>query len=95
MDEESVRKSKVVVDTIEVTLREAGDIIIPLSKGFISKSHIYAELGEIVIGKKTGRISSREITLFKYQGLAVQDVLLSYWVYQTAKEHNTGKEVEI
>ena len=47
----------------------------------ISKD-IHAELGEIVSGKKKGRTSDAEITLFDSTGLAIQDVSTAFVVYQ-------------
>ncbi|HUU81328.1 MAG TPA: ornithine cyclodeaminase family protein, partial [Acidobacteriota bacterium] len=48
--------------------------------------HIYGELGEIVAGKKDGRISDQEITVFDSTGLAIQDISCAYAVYAQLKE---------
>jgi len=74
---ETIIKSKLIVDQMKAALAEAGDILIPLSEGLINSNHIYAELGEIVSGKKTGRTSNDEITVFKSVGIAVQDLALA------------------
>src|SRR6266511_2678901 len=71
---ELVAGAKVVVDSREACMAEAGDILIPIREGLISASHIYAELGELVAGQKPGRTSATEITLFKSVGNAVQDL---------------------
>ena len=74
---ETIAKSKLVVDQSKAALSEPGDILIPLNKGLINSSHIYAELGEIVSGKKQGRTGDDEITIFKSVGIAVQDLALA------------------
>lgn len=73
----TIAKSKLIVDQIQASLSEPGDILIPLNEGLINSNHIYAELGEIISGKKPGRISGDEITVFKSVGIAVQDLALA------------------
>jgi ornithine cyclodeaminase/alanine dehydrogenase len=65
LDEVAIKRSKVVVDLREAALKEAGDLIIPISKGVLVEDHIYTNLGEIVLGQKLGRVNDNEITLFK------------------------------
>ena len=77
LDTETIVKSKLVVDLKRASLEEAGDIILPINEGAITEKHIYAELGEIVIGKKLGRVNEREITVFKSVGLAIQDAAVA------------------
>jgi len=60
LDTETIVKSKVVVDLKRAALEEAGDIIIPIKEGAITEEHIYAELGEIVSGKKPRRTMKRK-----------------------------------
>jgi len=95
LDEVTIRKAKVVVDQREASLKEAGDLMDPISKGMISADHIYAELGELVTGKKKGRTSNKEITVFKSVGLAIQDVATAVKVYELAGSKGIGKTIEI
>jgi ornithine cyclodeaminase/alanine dehydrogenase-like protein (mu-crystallin family) len=74
---ETIAKSKLVVDQRKAALGEPGDIVIPLNKGLINSSYIYAELGEIVSGKRKGRTGNDEITVFKSVGIALQDLALA------------------
>ncbi|MCW4037087.1 MAG: ornithine cyclodeaminase family protein, partial [Candidatus Bathyarchaeota archaeon] len=70
-----------------------GDFAKPKEEGAITEEDIHAELGEVVAGKKKGRTSPEEITLFKATGLAIQDVGTAHKVYQLAKEKGIGKEI--
>ncbi len=70
-----------------------GDFAVPLKEGAIKEGDVYAELGEIVIGKKPGRQRDEEITLFKATGLAIQDVGTAHKVYQLARQKGIGKEI--
>jgi len=74
LDAMAVALSRLYVDRRESALNEAGDILIPLSDGIISESHIVGELGDLLLKKIPGRQSEEEITLFESLGLAVEDL---------------------
>jgi ornithine cyclodeaminase len=95
VDATLVQRAKVVVDSREAALAEAGDLIIPLRQGLITADHIHAELGEIVNGDKAGRTSDDEITFFKSVGNAAQDVVTARWVLQAAEEKGLGTVVTL
>jgi ornithine cyclodeaminase/alanine dehydrogenase len=95
LDAEIIKRSKLVADSREACLKEAGDIMIPITDGVIAKEHIYAELGEIITGRKSGRSEDREITLFKSNGLAIQDTAAAKLVYEKARAAKIGKEIEL
>jgi alanine dehydrogenase len=73
LDTATVAESKLVVDDKEGIMHEAGDILIPIQEGAITMNNIYSELKEIVSGKKVGRTSEDNITVFKSVGIAIQD----------------------
>jgi ornithine cyclodeaminase len=93
--EQIVGRARIVVDSREACLAEAGDLIIPIRKGLITEGDIYAELGEIAVGIKPGRESAEEITLFKSVGNAVQDVSVARAVLTQAEKLGLGIEVEL
>lgn len=93
LDSTTVKRAKVIIDQREASLAEAGDIIDAIAAGIITEDHIYAELGELVIGKKMGRTNKHEITLFKTVGLAIQDVSTAKKVYEMAKSKNIGLNI--
>jgi len=95
LDTVTITRSKVVVDSREAALKEAGDLIIPIGERAISSQNIWAELGDIILGKKEGRTSDQEITLFKSVGLALQDVSTAAVAYRKAIEQHKGTEVAI
>jgi alanine dehydrogenase len=93
VDERTVARAKIVVDSRVAALAEAGDLVIPMSKGIISEQNIHAELGELVLGLKPGRENEDEVTFFKAVGNAVQDMSVAHRVLQRAAELNLGTEV--
>lgn len=84
LDSQTIRDAKLVVDSREAALSEAGDILIPIEEKMITANHIYAELGDIVIGKKPGRQNEAEITVFKSLGQAFQDAATAAFVLAKA-----------
>ncbi len=95
LDTTTVVRSKFVADLKEANLAEAGDILIPIKEGAVTEDHIYASLGEIIIGSKPGRENPEEITVFKSCGLAIQDVSTALAVYQRARERGVGTPVAL
>lgn len=95
LDVTSIKRAKLIVDSREAALKEAGDIIIPISQGLITPAQIHAELGEILTNKKAGRTSDSEITIFKSLGLAIQDVSTASKVYELAMKRGVGTPVAI
>jgi ornithine cyclodeaminase/alanine dehydrogenase-like protein (mu-crystallin family) len=94
LDTLSVRRSKVVVDSREAALKEAGDLVIPIAENAIVPEHVWGELGEIILGKNKGRTSDQEIT-FKSVGLAFQDVSAALVVYRKAVKQGKGINVQM
>src|SRR5215204_236105 len=91
---ETVARARIVVDSYATVMDEAGDIIKAINAGLIKESDIHAELGEIVLGKKTGRQSEDEITFFKSVGNAVQDAAAAQLALKNARAMKLGTEVE-
>lgn len=85
VDGETVRRARVVVDTYDGCMAEAGDLLIPLQNGTIDRSHVIADLHEIASGKKAGRTGEDDITLFKSVGCAMEDLVTALAAYQRAK----------
>ena len=95
IDTQTVVNSKIVVDSIETAMKEAGEILIPISENKITKKDIYGELGEIILGNKIGRENNEEITLFKSCGLSVQDIATANIIYNRAIEKKVGRNIDI
>ena len=83
MDTNLVKRSILVVDSVEQAVATYGDIVIPLKEKAIKKSHIRAELGELLLDPNLVGRRENQITLFKAGGLGVLDaVFADYMVSQ-------------
>ncbi len=63
------------MDTYDGCLAEAGDLLIPMKEGTITRDHIAADLHELVATKKSGRTVADQVTLFKSVGCALEDLV--------------------
>jgi alanine dehydrogenase len=95
VDTETVRRARVVVDTYAGAWEEAGDILIPLRARAITRRHVRAELAGLVGGRAGGRVSPREITLFKSVGFALEDAATARLAYDRARRAGMGREVRL
>lgn len=86
----TMQNAKLVVDQRSAALAEAGDVALPIQEGFFEADFIFAELGEIVLGTKSGRTSSDEITVFKSVGNAAQDLAVAGYLVRKAQKLNLG-----
>jgi len=74
VDSLTIARTRVVVDTYEGAMSEAGDLLIPLAEGAISRSHVLADLHTLVTGEPL-RQDNTGITLFKSVGCALEDLV--------------------
>ena len=81
--------SKIVCDITE-QCAVMGDLHHALKAGIVKHAAVYAELGEIVAGKKPGRESEEEIIVFDSTGMALQDVAATATVYEKALREKAG-----
>ena len=70
-----------VVDRLS-QCRELGELQHALVMGLMREEDVYAELGEIVAGKKPGRSSDRKITVADLTGVGFQDTAIASLAYE-------------
>ena len=80
---ELLKRAKVVTDLTSQALL-MGDLHHAIAARACDAAHVHAELGELIVGSKPGRIGPDEITLFDSTGVAIQDVAAAAWVYERA-----------
>ena len=84
IDIEAVRRASVIaVDSIDQSRVEAGDLLAAIERGVICWEQV-TELGRIIAGQRTGRNDREEITLFKSNGIALEDISTALRVYNLA-----------
>jgi alanine dehydrogenase len=93
LDAEAVGRADVIAaDSVEQSKIEAGDLI----QAFGTDASRWAsvrELADVVADKVPGRTNQSQITLFKSNGIAIEDVVVGGRIYEIARERGMGREV--
>jgi len=61
-----------------------------LKENFLSEKDLYAELPDLLSGKKPGRQSDKERIFIRAIGLVNQDIAMANWIYRAALEKSVG-----
>ena len=84
------RASKIYFDSVDAVLSEAGDILIPLEDGTITKDDFTGDLGDVLQGKVVARENEEEIIVFKTVGIGTQDLVTAKKIYDKALAQGVG-----
>lgn len=88
------RASKIYFDSEEAVLSEAGDILIPLEQGIITKDDFTGDIGDVLLGKVVGRENDEEIIVYENVGIGVLDLITARAIYLKAVEAEVGTNWE-
>src|SRR5271156_1121372 len=95
LDGTAVRRCDIIVaDSREQSKIEAGDLIQMYGDDKRRWDNV-SELSEIIAGKAPGRSSPEQITLFKSNGIAIEDIVVAGWIYEIARERGMGRQVPL
>jgi alanine dehydrogenase len=95
IDAEAVERADLIAaDSVEQSKVEAGDLIQAFA-GDAKRWDEVRELSGIISGKTPGRTNRDQITLFKSNGIAIEDIVVAGRVYELARARKMGKEVPI
>jgi ornithine cyclodeaminase len=88
--------NKIIVDDWEIVKHRKTPVLARMyDEGKIKDSDIYANLDEIVAGKKKGRETDDERIFFSPIGMAHEDVAVASLVYEQAKKKGIGKKLQL
>ena len=93
LDAEALGRCDVIAaDWVEQSKIEAGDLIQAFGTD-LSRWASVREISDIVAGKAPGRTNQNQITLFKSNGIAIEDVVVAGRIYEIAREKGMGREI--
>jgi len=91
-----LNSDKIVVDDWEVVKHRKTPILARMyDEGLIKDEDIYANLDEIVAGKKPGRENDEERIFYAPIGMAHEDVAVASMVYERAKKEGIGQVLRL
>lgn len=85
-----VQGARIVVDDW-VQAAHGGELNVPVREGWLMRRSVAGTLGEVLLGRRPGRRSAQDITIFDSTGLAIQDVALASRAYQVALRRHCGR----
>jgi alanine dehydrogenase len=95
LDAEAVERcDAIVVDSRAQSKLESGDLIHVFGEDGARWAGV-RELAEIAAGKAAGRTSPNQITLFKSNGIATEDIVVAGRIFEIARERGMGREVSM
>jgi alanine dehydrogenase len=93
VDAETIRRCDVIAaDSVEQSKTEAGDLIQAFGSD-LSRWAWVREFSDIMAGTVPGRTNRDQVTLFKSNGIAIEDIVVGGRVYEIARERGMGREV--
>lgn len=95
LDAEAVRRCDLIAaDSRQQSSEEAGDLIHVFGDDASQWDKVH-ELADIVGGKIPGRTGPNQITLFKSNGIAIEDVVVAGRVYELARARGLGRQIPL
>jgi alanine dehydrogenase len=95
MDPALVARARLFVDSRAAALVESGDVVLGIREGRFTESHIGGEIGQVVLGRASGRVDAGDVTIFKSLGMAVEDIVAADLVLSRAIERGGGAELAL
>lgn len=95
IDSEGMARARVFLDSVPMAMHDSGDLLLAIADGAITKEHATTEIGDVIVGSASGRISSEDITLFNSVGLAIQDLAIGSLIIARAREKGVGMEIDL
>jgi ornithine cyclodeaminase/alanine dehydrogenase-like protein (mu-crystallin family) len=89
IDPALLASSKVVADSL-AQCSTIGELHHAIRQGLMRKEDAYAELSEIVAGRKEGRTTADEVIIFDSTGVATEDAIVAVTVYEKARTAMIG-----
>ncbi|HXB54230.1 MAG TPA: ornithine cyclodeaminase family protein [Vicinamibacteria bacterium] len=94
LDPQLMSSATVVVDVLD-QCASSGDLHHALDAGAMRREDVHAELADVIVGRKRGRGSRDEITVFDSTGTALEDVAAAVAVYERALSAGVGLAVAL
>jgi alanine dehydrogenase len=94
LDPHLLVRARVVVDLLDQAA-ESGELQHALAAGLLTRNDVDAELAEIVVGARPGRLSDDEIFVFDGTGTALQDVAAAATLVDEARRRGVGLEIDL
>jgi ornithine cyclodeaminase/alanine dehydrogenase-like protein (mu-crystallin family) len=90
VDDALVVRGRLFADHREGALRQGAEVRHAIAAGMIGEDHVLGEIGEVMAGAKAGRLTPKDVTLYKSLGAIVQDLYAGWFIYGLAAAQGLG-----
>jgi len=94
LDPMILAKGRIIVDDVSQA-SHSGEINVPLHSGVLSKRNVQLSIVDVVSGKKKGRLSRNQWTIFDSTGLGIHDIASAGYIYHKARDLKVGTAIVI
>jgi ornithine cyclodeaminase len=94
-DEALVASARYFVDSEESARAQAAEFLRARAAGAVSDGHMLGEIGAVANGALPGRLSDRDITVYKSLGSIVQDLACGWYLYEQSRRLGFGTPIEL
>jgi ornithine cyclodeaminase len=84
LDDATVARAEIVVETRRATIDETGDLLVPLQSGVITADRIVAELPDVIRRRGLPSGAAQDLVVFKSVGHAFEDLIVAEAVYRAS-----------
>lgn len=84
-----------VVTDVTAQCARVGELHHALDAGLMREEDVHAEIGDVIVGRKSGRRSQDEITVYDATGAALQDTACAAAIYLKALAQSRGTSITL
>jgi ornithine cyclodeaminase len=89
-DDAVVTRGRLYVDLMASALAQGGEIRSAIAAGVFRPEDIIGQIGDVLAGTAAGRLSDRDVTVYKSLGISAQDLASAAWLVKAAEAQNAG-----
>lgn len=94
IDVQAVTRSRFYTDYKPSVLLQGGEYLAAAAEGAVDESFIIGDIGHVLEGSVSGRLSPLDITLYKSLGIPAQDLATAHYLYELALAGCHGSAVQ-
>lgn len=95
VDSACVARGRFYVDFLPAARVQAGELQRAIAAGAVTPDHVAGEIGEVLRGRKPGRDSDAQITIYKSLGVTTQDLAAAQRAWREAQARGIGREIRL
>lgn len=93
IDDALVQRARLVADFAPGVLAQGAEFLSAKAAGLVNDDHVIGEIGQVFAGDVSGRLATRDVTLYKSLGHVAQDLACAAFLVDRALASGDGRVV--